>query len=253
MNSPSANEELLDRYIESRRLPKGARLPSPGALAVELALSEAEVLAALEAAANHSKVIRDQYGWVVLPDVPGGHHPFSFSRSVELHDRKLETTVLESAVRKPIEDKYHPLCEVESAAAKALGVTEGSNILAIGRIRVVDGEPCVFHRAYLDPARFPQGFEKDHDFSRESLIDLYAQCGYKLLTRHTVLSARGPSPFEEGILVQRFHTSLRWEAVLDAEQELWAEDPRDHKPFVLEFLKAAYRSGWKYAVKGRVT
>jgi hypothetical protein len=66
-----------------------------------------------------------------------------------------------------------------------------------------------------------------------------------------LLTARLLSPYESNLLVQRYGSDSRDRAVLDAEQRLYALDPKTKEPFVLEFLKASYLEHWKYEIKNR--
>jgi DNA-binding GntR family transcriptional regulator len=203
--------------------------------------------------------MRDKDGWVVRSrSVIGEHRGFSFAKSAKLRGRALLNDVLEAAQRLPLEDSNHPFYKVEQRVQEQLGLAATSPFLVIERVRLLEDRPDsdkkragALQRAYLDPARFPPDFLKRHKFEKESLIAIYEKYGYKLTTRDTLLTARLLSPYESNLLVQRYGSDSRDRAVLDAEQRLYALDPKTKEPFVLEFLKASYLEHWKYEIKNR--
>lgn len=186
------------------------------------------------------------------------HHSFSFTKSAEAHGRPLITAVIQAALRPPISDIEHPFYGVEQEACKALGLDENAKMIVIERARCTPpphDNPVAFHRAYLDPARFPEEFLQ-HDFSAESLMDLYSRygskAGYSVESRDTVLSARGANIYEVNLIRSpRFHANPHGRVVLDAQQRLYARDAATGKLFVLEFLQASYLEDWKYEIKNR--
>jgi len=252
-------ESLIENYILEHRLVNGSHLPAEGELAEQLGCEEKALARALRVAENKLKVTRDEKGWVVASSPVVDYHAFSFTKSAETHERKLTTDVLEKEVRLPLSDE-DPFGPVERAAQKALGLAEDAPFMVIVRFRLLDGEPSALHRVYLDPSKFKPDFLDVHDFGKESLIDIYAQNGYKTFARDTVLAARMANVYEDGLLKQKYkseeHKSQnyiprpRWEVVLDAEQHLYAQDTGGNR-FVLEFLKASYFENWKYEIKNR--
>ena len=249
MNDVPSIESLIDGYILEHGLAHGSRLPAPPEMAALLRCEEDAVVKALEVAQNKLMVTRDSEGWIVA-SAALRRHPFSFSQSAGTHGRKLVTDVIEKNVRLPLPDG-NPFCAAERAAQKAIGLAENQPLVVIVRSRLLEGQPGAFHRAYLDPSRFPPDFLEKHDFAKESLVDIYERYKYQLLSRDTVLAARGANQYEEGLLAQRYKLESRGRVVLDAEQRLYARDPKTESRFVLEFLKASYFEHWKYEIKNR--
>lgn len=250
MNDIASIESRIDTYIHEQGLTRGSRLPPDRDLAAQLLCEEDALVKALQAAEKKLKVTRDEQGWRVIPLDLRDHHPFSFTKSAESSGRGLMTDVLEVSVRLPMADKKHPFYEVERTAQGALGLASDSPFLIIVRFRLLEGKPSALHRAYLDPARFPKDFPK-HDFKTESLIDLYIRYGYKLLSRDTVLTARLAYVYETNLLNRGYQSEPHERVVLDAEQRLYAQDPKTGDRFVLEYLKASYLEDWKYEIKNR--
>jgi DNA-binding GntR family transcriptional regulator len=251
MSDITVTEFLVDDYISRNGLADGARLPAPRELAARLSRDEATVLDALKAAERRLRIVHNQDGWVVASATVSDRHPFSFTQSAAAHGQKLETDVLEAKVRLPMEDPEHPFSGDELLAHEVLGLTGASPFIVIVRLRLLGGRPAVLHRVYLDPARFPAQFLDQHDFKKESLLEVYKQNNYRPVSRDTTLMARGANLYEISQLLQKYHSGLGHRAVLDAEQRLFAQGPDNGPPFVLEFLKATYLENWKYEIKNR--
>ena len=251
MNDTSSVESLIDRYIVEHDLSHGSLLPPTPELASQLRCQENDVIEALHAAERQLKVSYENEKWVVTSAVLRDHRRFSFTESAAAHGRKLETHVTEKNLRIPRFDPEHHLHFVERTAQKALGLAENSPFLVIERFRLLEKHPAALQIAYLDPSRFPPDFLDRHNFGTESLIDLYQHYGYKLLFRDTVLVARSAVTYELSLLEQYYKSERTGRAVLDAEQQLYAQDPATGSRFVLEFLKASYLGNWRYEVKNR--
>ena len=257
MNYENMNKVDIDAYIAKHGLKEGAILPVPREIAAELKCEESAVIEAVECLAQEARVTQKGEHWVVGSRESLDHEGFSFRTSAQAHGDALETRVVELAIRRPFDgaqlDNSYFDCEL--IAHEELGLAGTDPFLVIARVRVLKSRPSVIHRAYLNPARFPKEFQKEHDFSRESLIDVYKQYGYTLLSRDTVLEARIANFNEINILTPNYkkpyQSEPRANVVLDAEQKLWATHPPSDKPFVLEFLKATYIEHWKYGIKNR--
>jgi len=136
------------------------------------------------------------------------HQGFSFTKSAQLHGEELVNRVVEKDRRLPFDENFDNLYyALESAAQKALGLNEDSEFLVIGRLRLLSDTPCAIHRAYLNPRRFSKTFLEDHDFGTESLVEIYHQRGYKLLSRDTVVQARLPYYNEISLLTPAYRSS----------------------------------------------
>lgn len=244
MSDISSIELQIDKYIFERGLAHGSRLPPPRELAGQLLCQEEALVGALRAAEQKRKVIYDQGDWVVLSAVL--LDAFSFTKSAVSHGHNVTSRVLKKEARLPLskdDDFYDLFSAAERTAHEALGLKEDSRFLVIERFRLLDGQPSALQRVYLAASRFPPEFLELHNFERESLIDIYQRCGFNLLFRNTILSARTANFHETTLLMQTYKLDLHpyERPVVDAEQRLYAQDPGNPKnSFVLEFLKASY-------------
>lgn len=251
MNEHDSAELLIDRYIRENTLTEGSSLPSDDKLAKLLQCDLETVSEALTAAEKKQKVQRRPDGRMIVLSLPvlSDQDAFSFAESAKAHGEKLITQVLEKEIRLPLQDAEHSLYRMEQRAHQALGLGDKAPFIVIARFRLLHGEPRAIHRAYLDPDRFPQDFLQKHNLEEESLIHVYNQYGYDLNSRDTTLTARFTNPYER-TLFYTYHKDVSGRPILDAEQKLFAIDPKTRKPFVLEFLQASYLD-WKYEIKNR--
>jgi DNA-binding GntR family transcriptional regulator len=246
-----AIENLIESYIFEHKLANGSALPTHHELALKLECDEELLVQALKAAESKQRLAYVQGTLTVVSPETITDHSFSFTKSAG--KRGLTTKLIEAAVRFPMSDKEHPYYLVEQRVQEALGLNVNSEFIVIERLRLLDGRPGAFQRAYLNPARFPlppTSFLTKHNFETESLIDVYQQYGYKLLSRDTVLAARSANLYEKNT-INRYRPRLETSVVLDAEQRLYAEDATSDSRFVIEFLKASYLENWQYEIKNR--
>jgi DNA-binding GntR family transcriptional regulator len=246
--SVESAEHLIENYIFEKKLADGARLPSAAELAAQLMCDEEFLVESLRGAEATGRLSYKDGVWTVVSPKVLQDHSFSFTSSARARD--LRTVVVEAGKRLPIHDRDDPYYRVEQRVCQELGVPADSQLIVIDRVRLLGGRPGAFQRAYLDPARFPDSFVNSHDFSKESLIALYQQCGYRLLSRDTVLEARAANLYEKNAM-QQYVPRSQVKFMLDAEQRLYAEDSKDKSRFVLEFLKASYPPNWRYEIKNR--
>ncbi len=253
MTDTTPVEVLLDRFVDNESLAPGEPLPPVGELAAALGQTEYAIQEALQAAAKRGKLdlTADGCATVALPAVTDGVQLFSFSASAAQQQERLVTALLEPpALRLPLADEDHPLYPLEQRAQSGLGLTVEQPFIAIVRVRHLHGRPQVFHRVYLDPARFPQGFVGAHDFAAESLIDIYGRYGYRLHSRDTVLHARLTNLYED-ITLGQMGQSPHSRAVLHAEQRFFASSDDTPEPFVLEYMQATYFDHFQYSIPSR--
>lgn len=238
-------EEVITRCVRSLRLEDVDALPEVGFLAEKLDLHEEDVRAALRNAVRRGEFVRDEEGRLILSDPPviDDNDMFSFASSADLEGTELYTVVTGASVLPP--STGHRVNYVERLARRALGINSDEECLLIARTRLIEGEPRVLHRAFLDPKRFPTSFLKDHDFATDSLIQIYQKYGYSLKYRNTRLTARLPTREEEIALGCRLD-----EPLLEAKQELFAVDSSGRQQFIIEFLDAAYKR-WSYRIEKR--
>ena len=281
MNDTVAIEAALDLIVAERNLEPGSRLPSLGELASQLDCDPDTLVLSLEAAAAKSKLARTADGGyeVAQPSVTGDGLRFSFSNTAAQFQKRLITKLLEGPPtrRLPV-DEQHPLHATECRAQEALGLAPDQPFYFICRVRHHDGKPKVFHRIYLDPARFAPDLIENYDFENQSVMALYRQAGYLLLSRDTVLHARLTFFYEDTMLrdlarkayKQQHHQGLGHSAapelghlrressvqpVLHAEQSFWAAPATDPEGsegrFVLEYMQATYFDHWQYSIHNR--
>jgi len=186
---------------------------------------------------DNSPFLVIERGRLLLP-LNDEEHPFN----------EVEKSAL-NALKKHLKQRAteKPFNKVEKTALEELGLSENSPL----RARLLDNQPSALHRVFLDPVRFPPNFLDCHNLKEESLISIYEQYGFKLVSRDTVLVARGTNTYESSRINQRYHKDPHGRVVLDAEQRLYAQDPKTGNIFVLEFLKASYLDDWKYEIKNR--
>lgn len=250
MKQNNSVELLVDRYIWENTLTEGSYLPSDEDLAELLKCDVEAVSEALVTAEKKQKVKRQADGRMVVLSLPvlSDQDAFSFAESAKAHGEKLVTQVLEKEIRLPLQDEEHSLYHMEKRAHQALGLDDKAPFIVIARFRLLHNEPRAIHRAYLDPDRFPKNF-LDHNFEEESLIHIYNQYGYELTSRDTTLTARFTN-LSERALFSSYHKDVAGRPILDAEQKLFAIDPKNRKSIILEFLQASYLD-WKYEIKNR--
>jgi DNA-binding GntR family transcriptional regulator len=247
-------EALLDRLVADEGLEPGALMPPVDTLAERFGRGAEEVRMALAAAAGRGKFkLRPDGGANVSePPISATSDPFSFSTSAAEQHERLVTTLLEPvAIRPPLADDSSPFYELEKRAQRELDLTPDQPMTVILRVRHLQGRPLVLHRIYLDATRFPRSIVEDHYLETgSSVLALYRDRGYQLLSRDTVLQARLTNLYEDNTLL-RYGCDVYLQAVLDAEQRFFASSAKDPEPFVLEYMQATYFEHWKYKIHNR--
>jgi len=179
---------------------------------------------------------------------PVDAHQFSFSYgATHTYHRKLENKVLEQNCRLPVSGPG-PIFQ-EKEAQKALGLRGDELFYVISRLRILDGEPRVIHRCYLNPVHFPEGdFLARHDFQKESLIGAFTEAGFQIRKRDTMLRSRLPTTEEMNYL--RIEAT---EPVLQADQMTFGIREGTNELIALEYMNACYAPGWEYFISDRST
>jgi DNA-binding GntR family transcriptional regulator len=237
-------ESLIIRQILKNSLREGSKLPSDKEIAEQFGCSVQPVLRAMESLARKGLVLRRPGAATTVQSQPPliDDHQFSFSRScTNAYGHALTTRLIEKASRLPLPGDT---MVVEKKAQKALGLLRNEPFLVIARLRLLDGVPRVIHRTFLRPAHFPKSFLVDHDFTQESLIDLYNANGYQIEARHTILRARLPAEEENALL------KCEGQPVLEAEQQIDAVRVTTSDTVTLEYLHACYLN-WEYRITNR--
>lgn len=243
----SITARLLD-FIAAHKLKDEQTLPSEQQLLEDLQCQPEDLRNALQTLESQGLIKNEQNAWIVHHHIVVDENDgFSFVTYAQKHQQKLETRVLEKAIRKPVIDDDNPaLTEMEKRAQKSLQLSADEPFVVIARMRFLDDLPKVIHRVYLNPKCFPADFLEAHDFANESLVHIYRNNGYQLTTRNTRLQARYAWIYDKIDFLQsldREHDSFYHkydDPILYAEQELFAEDKETGKNILLEFMQAAY-------------
>jgi len=238
-------ESRMLRYISNKGLKEGDPLPSDADLAKRFDCSLQPVVRAMQELARKGFVRRTKGMPTTICARPplADESEFSFSRSAtSTYGHHLETKIVRVGPgfpRQSSDGAGH-----EGRAHQVLGLKKNEPFLAIGRLRILDGRPRALHRVFLNPDHFPADFLVRHDFSKESLIEIYRLHGYTIDSRDTTLRARYPTR-EERQLIQ-----IDEVPILEAEQKLFALCSTSDEPVLLEYMLACYVD-WEYRVLNR--
>ena len=241
-------EAAIDRYITDHSLGGGARLPVDRLVAA-FGADEAAVVTALRAAEAKGKVAEANGVWTIPSALVLDDKSFSFTSSASGYE--LKTRVLFKERRQPHTDQESVFFATEQRAVQLLNLEQGRPFITISRIRSLKGIPRALQTVYLNPELFPDDFLLQHDFESESLIRIYRDHHYTLISRDTELTARPANSYERLTLGRPGVPIELGAVVLDVEQCLYAASRNGQAPFVLEFLKASYFHNWRYVVKNR--
>jgi len=142
LHAKVANE--LRRRIGRGQLPVGASLPSEAQLCAEFGSSRGTIRQAL-ATLRHEGLIGGGQGRPAMVRSTAAAQPFetflSFTRWAELIGRAPGQRTVEIARR-----------AASPAAADALGIVEGTPVIDVVRVRLLDGQPAMLERSsYLEP------------------------------------------------------------------------------------------------------
>lgn len=249
----TSTESRLLQYIADHGLHDGQPLPPAEELKKILGCDDEELAATLADMESRGLVQRHDWGWSVLSQARfDGKDNFSLSKSALLNGHRLDTKVIEKAIRLPSDEEGF-LSDLENRAQAALGLAKDEPLIVLTRLRRLSDSPAdapsiALHRAYLRPDLFPKDFLDKHDFEQESLAHIYRHYGYKTTTRDTTLHARAPNLYERNDLKKEYDIPT-YHPVLHAEQWLYAETPAGQR-IVLEYLQASYVN-WTYEIKQR--
>lgn len=239
-------ESFVLRYIRDHKLTEGSALPADRWLADKVGCSLQPILRAMDQLARRGLVRRRPGAVTVVgacqPIIDD--HEFSFGHTVrEVYGRSLVNKVVEVMRRTPERSEPYEY-DIECEAQGVLGLRRRQPFLVIARLRIIDGRLRAFHRAYLNPAHFPDTFLHDYDFEHVSLIDAINQQEFRIQARRTALRARFPTEREA-------HTMrIDRTPVLEATQELQAVRRDAADPIPIEFMHACYVD-WRYHMSER--
>lgn len=223
-------QDLRER-IAAGELPPGSQLETEQDLMAHYDVSRATVRQALSGlVADGLLEIRRGLGTFVRPMALehrlGGF--YSFSREIERHGMRPGTRVRSLRVEK-----------ADDHVASVLGVSEGTPVVALGRIRLADDDPIVTETSYLPAPRFP-GLEKI-DFSRVRLYDT-------LTAGYGVRPMRARETFEPVLLTAdeaRVLGRRRGDPALRVERTTF-----DSEGNVIEYCRSTLRSDrYRYSVE----
>lgn len=148
--------EHLRRQIED--MPVGAAVPSERALAAESGVSRMTARRALDELTREGRLVREvgRGSFVARPAVNLPLHLTGFSEDMASRGMAASSRVLRLA-EEPADD----------VAAERLGLTAGSSVVRLDRVRLADGRPMAIERTTLDASGLP-GLTS-LDFSSRSL------------------------------------------------------------------------------------
>jgi GntR family transcriptional regulator len=179
----------IAREIESGQLLPGDRLPSERWLCDELGVSRATVRRAIEELAGDGLVEARGRGSFVTSDALVEPPNTLMSLSELGRSRGLEASarVLALELRPATIDE-----------ADAFGIAPGAEVLALERVRMLDGLPISLDHNRV-PLRIAPGIA-DLDFTRASLYDALEGAGHPLARADYELEARGADAHEAELL-----------------------------------------------------
>lgn len=236
-------KEYVLTEIQRKGLTPGAALPSDHDIARACGCSVQPVLRALRDLASNGIVERRPGAATTVKSLQPvvDARGYSFSATAAYHGKDVRTKELEKSFRLPNPGTRQ---EVERRAQSSLGLGRTEPFYVITRLRLLDGEPRVIHRAYLNPKWFPKDFLARHDFSTEGLVEIYSGYGLAPTSRDTSLKAKLAEEDDQQWL------GIGALPVLDVEQELHAWPTGSPTPVVIEFLHAVFVD-WVYRIEDR--
>ena len=234
--------EVIRQDIQSRG--EGAELDSDGMLADRIGCSVLTVKRAMATLQQRGEVLRQKgrltRATSLLPTIPANEFSFRH-RAEKIHSLKLETQVIELTRRLP--DPQDPDGS-ENRAQSFLKLKKVDTFYVIVRRRILDGLPRVIHRSYLNPAYFPPHFLTVHDFSLESLFDIFKNYHLEVSDRNSRIRAVMSTQWECQVL------RMVQKPVLRVEQELFTVNEETGERIAAEYLCATYVD-WEYVVSNR--
>jgi DNA-binding GntR family transcriptional regulator len=180
--------QQLEEAIESGELPPGSRLDGELALAEQLGVSRPTLRRAIEYLVDRGYLVRRRaVGTQVV-------HP-KVRRPMELSSLYDDLTTS----RKNPRTKVLSIARVQAsdAVAHALGLEEGTEVLALERLRYADDQPLAIMSNWL-----PDGLvELDHErLERAGLYQLMRAAGVRLHLASQTIGARGATSAEARLL-----------------------------------------------------
>jgi DNA-binding GntR family transcriptional regulator len=181
----------LERVIESGTLPVGERLDNEVALADQMGLSRATVRRAIGYLVERGLVVRKPgVGTrVVRPKVRRPLELSSLFDDLASSGRQPSTRVL-SLQRQP----------ASGAVAHALGLDEGTPVVAIERLRSADGEPLALMRNHLPDGPIALTAE---ELEERGLYELMRAAGARPHVAQQTIGARAATAAEARLLGER--------------------------------------------------
>jgi GntR family transcriptional regulator, N-acetylglucosamine utilization regulator len=222
--------ELRDD-VRSGKLAPGTRIETEQELMARYGVSRATVRQALSGLVAEGIVeIRRGLGTYVsgaaLEHRLGGF--YSYSREIEAHGMRPGTRVRDLRVT-----------AADDHVASMLGVSRGTHVVALRRIRLADDEALVAETSYLPGARFP-GLER-FDFTERSLYDT-------LTTEYGVRPTRAREVFQPLLMGEddaEMLESAPGDPALQVERTTWDAEGR-----TIEYCRSILRGDrYRYSVE----
>lgn len=180
--------QRLERAIQSGEVESGAKLENEVALAARLGLSRPTVRRAMQELVDKGLLVRRRGvgTQVVRGRVTRNVELTSLYEDLERSGHKPSTTLLE-----------HDIAPIGSAAARELGVSDGTDVLRIRRLRLSDGLPVAILSNTLAPELADLDVEQLADVG---LYRLLANRGVVTKVAKQRIGARAATAEEAGLL-----------------------------------------------------
>jgi GntR family transcriptional regulator len=153
-------ETVLEDLIRSGRIKPGEQVPPEVGIAAHFGVSRMTARKAVESLASKGLLVRHKGRGSYVTESPmayGFSTMLSFSGTLRARGFDVRTKVL-----------FKGVVAATGAAAETLQLPEGTSMLVVRRLRVVEGRPAAIHASYLSFDRFASLL--DVDLSSQSLL-----------------------------------------------------------------------------------
>lgn len=165
--------ELIECYLQTNDIPPHGKLPAEREMCEMWGLNRTTLRAAIRRLTEMGKLysLKGSGTYVAPPKLERNlQDAKSTTESVRGDGRQLKTRVLRTE-----------LLQADHYLSKKLQVPEGTRVLFMRRLRIMDGVPYMIETNYVNLSRCPRLL--DHDFNNESL--------YQVLSYYQIYPAKG--------------------------------------------------------------
>lgn len=238
------------KYIDENNIKPGDKLPTDKEFAKKFGMSIQPIARAMNYLALHRQIDRGTgRDTVFLSKEPVVLDSISFSKHArDDYKVKLETKLLELSKRTPlIVDEFVD----ERLVQKTLELKAKEPFIVIVRLRIINDEPRVLHRTYLNPSHFPEEFLMLYNFAEKSLIDIYHEQGYDIIQRNSKIKARFPSEEEKKLFKIGDEPVLSNFQTLKAIKKATSTEEDTREEITLECMYGVYLR-WEFNIENRL-